>query len=140
MKKINNQSKATMDKLVAKLNDSGSDSIKIDNCNGAFIPVHVEKLYTTNLFNSDFSGTIYSITHYFEQNGDLMKDPDMEFLKTPDGEYYPVFFQKDVGVPTFQEAINFKKNGKAFIDNNIQNKLVPFANIWLKNIKEQQKL
>lgn len=43
-----------------------------------------------------------SVAHYYEQNGDLMRDPEMVFEVNPDGpptwnagEWGPVSFQKD---------------------------------------------
>ncbi len=37
----------------------------------------------------------YLVTHYGEQNGDLMADPDMTFWKTETGDYFPASFRND---------------------------------------------
>jgi len=38
---------------------------------------------------------MFSIAHSYEQNGDLLKDPDMVFIRGQDGEYYPIELQED---------------------------------------------
>ena len=48
---------------------------KLDNASGTFMAVCVEKITERH----------YSIAHYFEQNGDLMADPEMTFFKSDDG-------------------------------------------------------
>ena len=54
------------------------DSRKVDRGTG-FMPVHVECLQRTAL------GFLYSIAHYYEQNGDLVADPDVVFVRTAEG-------------------------------------------------------
>ena len=54
-------------------------SRKIENSK-AFMPVHLQKLRACE------HGVFYSMTHYYEQNGDLMRDPDMEFIVTDSGQ------------------------------------------------------
>lgn len=61
---------------------------KIDN-NPIYMPVIVEK--TGHLPGY---GEIISIAHYSKQNGDLMADPDMEFVIVG-GDYYPTSYRND---------------------------------------------
>ena len=106
----------------------------IDNAKGAYMAVHVEKLRLTE------QGILFSVAHYYEQNGDLMRDPDMEFLKVGD-DYYPVYMRQDGGGAYEREAVVYGKDGK--IERyypRMQADLAFFANQWMKNIKEQQKL
>ena len=58
-------------------------------------------------------GVLYSLTHYWELNGDLMRDPDLEFFAGYN-EYalqlYPVYFRQDA--PYFeQQAVEYEPEG-----------------------------
>jgi hypothetical protein len=55
-----------------------ADYLKLDRGGSAIMALSIEKLVP----EVDFAGTnatIYSLSHYFEQNGDLVPDPDMTF-------------------------------------------------------------
>ena len=133
MKAINKKAKKVMDKLTEGVNNQISDHKKIDNTEGLFMPVHVERGNSCNL------GVIYSVAHYFEQNGDLMRDPDMEFIKGGDGEYYPISFWQDAPLKR-DEVVAWKGSTVVGYNEKGQAELVTFANTWMKNIKEQQGL
>ena len=87
---------------------------------GAFMAVHVERL-ARNLF---------SIAHYFEQNGDLCCDPDMTF-KTAGDKVEVCEFQQAIP-PTYQRVDDLSPR-------EIKS-MVEFANQWMRNIKDQQGL
>ena len=133
MKAINQQAKKVMDVLTEGVDIEASESKKIDNTKGVFMPVHVECVALCNL------GRIYSIAHYYEQNGDLLRDPDMEFIKGYDGEYYPISFWQDA--PPLRNEVVVWKDGKitGWMGKE-QADLATFANTWMKNIKMQQGL
>ena len=133
MKAINQQAKKVMDKLIEGLDNDTNDHKKIDNTKGIFMTVHIERIGTCNL------GQIYSVAHYFEQTGDLMRDPDMEFIKGGDGEYYPISFWQDAPIIR-DEPITWKDGDIAGYNEKRQAALVTFANTWMKNIKMQQGL
>jgi hypothetical protein len=61
-------------------------SRKVDNSGGTYMAVHVDRL----------SERRYSLAHYYEQNGDLVCDPDGVFLKT-DAGWLPVSLQLCTG-------------------------------------------
>ena len=44
-----------------------------------------------------------SVAHYYTQNGDLMRDPEMVFEVGPDGAFHPVSYQQD-NLGIYQEA------------------------------------
>jgi hypothetical protein len=106
-----------------------------------FMPLCVEligKLHTT--FGS---ADAYSICHYYEQNGDLMRDPEMCFLLMPKNSFnelpnqiFPYYYRLD-GLGIEQESITFEPGGIMLINPNLQKQHVDFANQWLLNIKEQ---
>ena len=133
MKAISQRAKKVMDVLTEGVDIEASDSKKIDNTKGTFMTVHVECVGNSNL------GVIYSVAHYYTQNGDLMRDPDMEFIKGGDGEYYPISFWQDA--PTIRdEPVTWKDGDISGYNEKRQAGLVTFANTWMKNIKEQQGL
>ena len=121
-----------MDILTNGLN---GEARKIDNGGAGIMAVHVENINTLP------AGPIFSITHYYEQNGDLMSDPDMTFLKGFDGNYYPLSFQQD-NVGLYQDVVaEYDDKGNILkYRPRLQMDLVSFANMWMKNIKEQQRL
>jgi len=129
MKPVNKSAKKILDLLT----EGVTESKKIDNTNGAFMPVSVECLGTVNL------GTLFSVTHYGEQNGDLMADPDVVFLKDKDGNYFPCSFRNDyVGVN--KESVIFDGPEITGFYAKEQADEAVFASQWMKNIKEQQGL
>lgn len=125
MKKLNKSATATFNRIIS----TGDDYQKIDNTNGAFMPLVVEKLGTHDI------GTVYSFAHYFEQNGDLCQDPDMTFLSRSDGSVVPMTFQQAMP-PIYTEAVFFDNGWK--VATRSQRDITSFANTWLKNIKNQQ--
>jgi len=82
---------------------------------------------------------IYSIAHYYEQNGDLMADPEMTFLKGDDGNFYPCSFRND-GTGFNRESVIFANGEFKGYYPKAQTEDKNFANMWLMNIKEQQNL
>ena len=104
-------------------------SRKVDRGTG-FMPVCVECLQQTGL------GPLFSVAHYFEQNGDLVPDPDVVFVRAADG-WAPVSFQNLVA---YRIAVTFYEDGTVEVDAHEQRDLVQFCNQWMKNIREQQGL
>lgn len=71
--------------------------------------------------------------HYFELNGDLMADPDMEFeIDYKNETMSALSFQND-SMQYYQHVE--LENGN--INRSLQNELNDFTKTWLKNIKEQ---
>jgi hypothetical protein len=129
--KLSPHAETVMDTLTEGM--SLSDHKKIDNAEGTFMALHVECIGECNL------GPIFSLAHYYEQHGDLMRDPEMLFIHAEDGGYYPV--------EIWQDAVNSHsvgvliEDGKAIsIDETEQADMTMFAEVWLKNIWEQQGL
>jgi hypothetical protein len=139
MKSINLKACEVMDKLTEGLNGIGAHK-KINNSNGAFMAVSVEIIDNVP---STGNGNMISVAHYYEQNGDLMRDPEMIFWVGKDhtGQtgYYPVYFLQDnVGVEQYSAIF---ENGKYVgIREKMQKDHASFANLWMKNIKAQQGL
>lgn len=71
-----------------------------------------------------------SLSHYGEQNGDLMADPNMEVELAPDrGWVRPLSYQNDYA--GFYQSIEADPNPR------LEKELVDFLGTWLKNLEEQ---
>lgn len=127
LKPLSMQAERIFRKLVQGLNQG--EARKIDTTSGTFMPVNIEWLYDQ----------VYSIAHYWTQNGDLMSDPRMEFMVFGE-KVYPVHFRQD-GMPACEnEVLYHDEQGNLKIRNiKVQKDIAGFANTWMKNIKEQQK-
>jgi hypothetical protein len=101
---------------------------KVNNSDGVYMPVSVDMLGDNTM----------AVAHNFEQNGDLVPDPDMTFWK--DGlHWYALSIQHSTGHHT--QAVSFGENGRPETVNRAkQADLTAFANQWMKNIKAQQEL
>lgn len=132
MNSINDKATAIMNQLTESLNEEDR-SRKVDNAPG-YMAACVELIQQTN------SGPLFSVAHYFEQNGDLMRDPDMVFIRCRDNKYYPVSFQQD-SLGIYQEVVSFDRFTTPQVqDQEGQRQLVEFANGWMLNIQQQQNL
>jgi len=130
MKAINKSAARTMRKMVSFLED-GYVKIQKSSC---FMPVTIEQVGQNEL------GKLFSVAHYAEQNGDLMRDPEVVFILGRDEEFYPITIQQDY-IGKYEDVLEYDESGK--IKGwypRLQADLASFANFWLKNIKDQQNL
>jgi len=120
---------------ILSLMDS-EDYIKIDNAPGSFMYVSFERLYGTDFLGQQ--ATVFAMAHYYEQNGDLIPDPDMTFLQLVNQPeiIYPTSITTSLG---FKQSI-WNQDGTWKINKKEQADEAVFASMWLKNIREQQKL
>ena len=130
MKKLNRKATHIFHQLTAGL-DADHLYRKLDNTNGTFMAIHVDYLHKT-----DF-GTVYAIAHNYTQNGDNMADPDMMFLARED-EVFPMTYQQD-GLGYFSIGLEIR-DGQLLIAPRAQADMTSFANLWMANIAEQQRL
>ena len=129
MKCLNDMAGEVFAKMIARLNDG---YLKLDS-NRGFMPAIVEEIGYV-----DGYGKLYSVAHYGEINGDLMRDPDVTFVEK-DGKFYPSSFRNDyLGID--QEVFTYKDGSVSAINYRLQHELAEFANGWMRNIKEQQEL
>src|SRR5208337_2448339 len=86
--------------LIEGLQEPG-DHRKVENTGGTFMAVNIDVLSTTEKQVPGRTEPWYelrvAVAHNYEQNGDLMADPDVEFLVTPLG-VAPLSFQQDPGI------------------------------------------
>lgn len=134
MRAINKKAQKIMDTLVVGL-DINNTHRKIDN-NGADSGIMAVSInYLCHLA----AGDIISVAHYYKQNGDLLADPDINFLRAG-GKYYPLTWRMD-GIGVFREYVQFGEDGliKSFEPRG-QRETAEFAGGWMQNIKIQQHL
>jgi len=124
MKALSKPAAAVFRKLTEGL--AVGSSRRVDNAPGAFMYVSVERL----------SDDTYSIAHYYEQEGDLMADPDVMFY-VAGGDVYPVEITQ-AGLGVYRRYVEFEGGVPARINARGQADLTSFANTWMKNIQAQQ--
>lgn len=81
----------------------------------------------------------YSIAHYFEQNGDLVPDPDMELVYVPHMDtFYPTSIQHSFGRRLVAIELNRDESIKG-VRPATQRDIASFANsTWFPNIVHQR--
>ena len=113
------------------------DHRRFDNGGNGIMAVVVEAVGTTPQ-----GGLIVSVAHYYEQNGDLMADPEITFIVGIDHEghpigcVFPVSYKQD-GWGIDRQYVRWE-DGKVFWNLAAQNDLAGFCTTWMRNIKEQQ--
>jgi uncharacterized protein YqiB (DUF1249 family) len=107
-------------KKLEKLGVPKVKTTKILKSNG-FMDLHIE-----NLGNNH-----YSLTHYFEQNGDLVPDPDMEI------RIYPK--ERMAEALTYQDQFIYREvyPDENHVNERAKKELNQFLNQWLTNLINQ---
>lgn len=132
---INKEATEIFMKLVSGLLESGAHKTLdkhnyLPERNGGIMSVHVECIGKDR----------FSIAHYFEQECDLMSDPEMTFWVC-EGKVFPCSFIQHGGLPILENALLFDENDQPHSANaqKIQ-ELSIFANDWMNNINDQQEI
>lgn len=105
----------------------GISARKIDNTPG-FMALCIEVICTTP--------HQISLAHYYIQEGDMMRDPDVVFWKKGD-DYYPMSFRQD---PLFDHTYVRFEGGLVHVNEKAQHDLTNFSNQWLRNVADQQNI
>ena len=105
--------------------------IRIDG----YMPLSIEAIGT-----SADGNRLISLCHYGEQNGDLMRDPEMVFemhtSAAPDMAE-PLSFRNDY-MGLMQEVYRYDNDGKkTHVKTRLKAELKSFARTWFTNLKEQ---
>ena len=125
---INKEATAIFDRVMALYDETiseGKEYLKLDN-DSDYMYLAVEKPYGED---------IISLAHYGKQNGDPMRDPEMLFL-LKGGRYYPVYYHNDY-MHIVQESM-YLSGDKWKVKPSMQKGQKDFAEMWLRNIREQQ--
>jgi hypothetical protein len=81
---------------------------------------------------------LISVAHYYEQNCDAMRDPEMTFElgeSLQGWRFLPVSYQQD-GLGIYQEAC-FVQDGNVMVRPRLVKDLASFSKTWDRNLKEQ---
>lgn len=97
-----------------------------------------ERLCLESLGYTDYRGRpVYSMAHYYEQNGDLMADPDLTFsVDIEAGEIWPQTYQQD-DLGLYQEVFKYTPDGRHLYSRPLLCSLDAFLWHWTKNLKAQ---
>ena len=104
---------------------------KIDNTDEAYMPVYIEIIDRSETYKH------ISLAHYGEQNGDMMRDPEMLFaLHNETRQFIPYYYRNDYcGIE--ENSVRWSEDGIA-LNPRLQASHTTFANQWLRNIAAQQ--
>lgn len=121
---------------------NGNRHLKI--INEPFMPLTIERI-GEQIITPVGAGLPFSLCHYYEQNGDLMQDPEMCFVVVDhrqqdqalqQASIYPYMFrQANLGI--YEESIIIENDRLSKRYEKMQAEHALFANQWLKNIKGQ---
>ena len=89
----------------------------------SFMPLVIERLGNDRI----------SVTHYYEQNGDSMSDPDMTFVFDNEAQTLSARTYQQDNMGLYQDA----ENGEV-LNTRLVAELNSFANTWFRNIKNQE--
>lgn len=131
MRSLNKLSSRIFSSLVKGLGEVGDN--KRLAANDSFMAVVVECI------GLHAKGQVFSVAHYGEQNGDLMRDPDVTFLVGENGKVHPLTFRNDY-FGAEEVAVELVADGKLRVDDQVLYALVDFCNGWMNSINEQQEL
>jgi hypothetical protein len=76
-------------------------------------------------------GELISVAHYYEQNGDLIADPDVE-LHYP--SWTPTAITQALG---YRRGKFIERDGKTYVDARFHKEVSSFLALWARNIKAQ---
>lgn len=140
MKKINQTATQIFCKLLQKLGTESYLKLKAED----FMPLVLEQV-GEGISTPFGTGKLYSLAHYYEQNGDAMRDPEMVFIVVDNRSdakdfqmisIYPQMFQQD-NLGLYEESICIENNKVTTYKPTWQAGHTTFANQWLQNIRQQ---
>jgi len=139
---ISKQAERVFRSAIAKI-PANEGHITIGEQGQAYMPLRVECVGTIKhgTPGNEIAYKLYSFAHYYEQNGDWMSDPEMIFEDIGEHGMIPVSSRQDsLGVYNEVYAFDEKTGCVSGIRLKLRQDLVKFANMWAKNLKEQQDL
>ena len=135
MKALSKRAEAVFRAAMAECSISGS--CKLNLRPGTFMALCVERIGQVN-----YSGAVYpmwSFAHYGEQNGDLMRDPDVVMMDSGAAGLYPMSFRNDyLGVDN--ESLVYEDGKASGCRLKMQGSITSFCVTWAGNLKDQQGL
>jgi hypothetical protein len=112
---------------MAKLRDN---PIKIDV--EGFMPLAIEHIGT-----GPRGMPLISVMHFYEQYGDIMRDPDMEFEIDQEGTWHPISYRQDSLGMTQEAVFRDAETGEVKIRPKLIRDLKRFVKLWDQNLHDQ---
>ena len=106
MQHLNDKATAIFRKLTDGLRKVG-DHQQWNNDSSSFMAACVEIIGRTGL------GPLVSVAHYYEQNGDMMRDPDVVFVIGADQHVYPITSGRTAWGPIWNLPLWRTDNGRS---------------------------
>jgi len=135
MKALSKRAEAVFRAAMAECSISGS--CKLNLRPGTFMALCVERIGEVN-----YGGAVlplWSFAHYGEQNGDLMRDPDVVMMDSGAAGLYPMSFRNDyLGVDN--ESLVYEDGKASGCRLKMQASITSFCATWAGNLKDQQGL
>ena len=100
-----------------------NEDFAIKIANGGYMDLNIER-----------HGKTITVTHYFEQNGDLICDPDLELVDLGGNEWLPVAIQHSSG---HYVRAAFQEDGKWMFKPRAMRDLQSFSRMWARNLLAQ---
>jgi len=121
----------TIRKIIAELGDIeewAGGHVRIPN--DPYMPLLIEWLG-----KGPSDGDLVAVSHTYEQNGDLMRDPEIVFLVTGD-IWTPISFRND-SVGVYRESMIIENGEIRYTRPQLMQDLRSFARIWDRNLRAQ---
>jgi hypothetical protein len=140
MKKLNQTASLIFCKLLDKLEQTTHCKLISEG----YMPLVIEQV-NEDVQTPYGKSKLISLAHYYEQNGDAMRDPEMCFIVvdkrdgTSNSELvwiFPQMFQQD-SLSLYEESINIDGDRITTYKPTWQAGHTNFANQWLRNIRQQ---
>lgn len=120
---------------------NGKQHLKIEN--GIYLPLTIE-LIGEGISTPFGEAKLYSFCHYYEQNGDLVQDPEMCFITVDNREdksidweqvvIHPYMYQHG-GLSRYEISIVIEGRKIVGFNKDLQRKHASFANQWFDQIR-----
>ena len=144
-KQISNTAKGIFIALLEVLAEN--QHLKIDKGGEGIMPLTIERI-NTGLKTPWGTGCVISLAHYYELNGDLMRDPEITYLvvdnRPEPGDFdligiWPAEFTND-GAGVYHRYLEFNDGEVTLTNENSQHDAATFSTSWFNNLKWQQEI
>lgn len=99
--------------------------LKIQDANKTYMPLCIERI----------APDMVGVMHFYIQEGDVMRDPDIVFWTPKTGGWYPLEYQQD-SLGIYQE-IGTVEDGKLRYKPVLYADILGFTTAWAKNLRAQ---
>jgi hypothetical protein len=116
--------------------------LKLDRSEGNYMPLTIERVGDQGEYE------LWSLAHYYTQNGDAMRDPEIVFaVPVINGKpfyqfAFPVEWTQDgaAGGYGYTRIVEFEGGKPARYADRFQKGTATFCTSWMRNLKAQQRL